>query len=72
LLVFGLLELSTFQLLSWGLFLMMLGILLGDIVARVEADTERGRELGWGPPGEFTEDDEEITVAVKVEGVEAI
>ena len=57
--------------LSCGLFLMMLGILLGDIVAREEPDTGRGRELGWGPPGELVEEEEvEITVAVRGEGAD--
>lgn len=53
--------------LSCGLFLMMPGLLLGERFAKGEPDAaERGRELGWGPPGEFTEEeDEETTVAVR-------
>lgn len=46
---------------------MMPGLLLGERADRGEPGTERGRELGWGAPGEFTEDEEEMTVAVRGE-----
>ena len=61
--------------LSWGLFLIIPGRLLGDSLFIGEPDTPplRGREFGCGwAPGELTtdeaeeeEEEEEITVAVR-------
>ena len=57
--------------LSCGLFLKMPGLLLGETLANGDPDTERGRELGCGPTGEFTEgeeeaeEEEEMMVAVR-------